>query len=168
VCNLDAPTLTHIPWQAIQSYNHIPHTVVYIFCVLCRSAALVARYVDWILCRPHQKVVHTHTLALGQKPHGYTDTQIHTDARIHSRTLLSHLPTLLNKVKWRVCVCVWGCVFLCACHKAGFILLLFYLLPLRFAPRFMYAKNFTLSFSPYDSVPLFLSLVRFIFLLNCK
>lgn len=62
-----------------------------------------------------------------------------------------------------MCACVG------ACHKAGFILLLFYLLPLRFAPRFMYAK---ILHSRFRHMILFLSsclfLVRFIFQLNCK
>lgn len=63
VCSISTHTITdtHTHTHTREPYNHIPHTVVYIFCVLCRSAALVARYVDWILCRPHKKVVRTHT-----------------------------------------------------------------------------------------------------------
>lgn len=73
VC-ISTHTYAHTRSQAIQSQP--AHSHIYIFCVLCRSAALVARYADWILCRPHQKVVHTHT-HMGL--HGYT------------RTLLRHL-----------------------------------------------------------------------------
>lgn len=74
VCNLNAHIRTHT--LAGHTITARTQPYIYFFCVLCRSAALVARYADWILCRPHQKVVHTHT-HMGL--HGYT------------RTLLRHL-----------------------------------------------------------------------------
>lgn len=75
-------------WLTHTHAHSYTHTQVYIyFFILCRSAALVARYVDWILCRPLVEWRES-------SPHTHTERHSHADSRTRSlarwRTLLRH------------------------------------------------------------------------------